>query len=139
MKKPTLMLIIVAAFTLLTSLAFADHHAIKIANQNNLGKYLTDAKGMTLYWFAKDQPGVSACSGDCLKKWPAFYREHPAAPEDISAGDFATITRVDGSLQSTFRGYPLYYFFMDEMAGDIKGHGLNTVWFVINPDNFPYR
>ena len=139
MKKPTLMMIFVAVFALLASPAFADHHAIKIVKQENLGKYLTDAKGMTLYWFAKDQPGVSACSGGCLEKWPAYYREQPVAPESVPSGDFASIKRTDGAMQTTFRGYPLYYFFKDEMVGEVKGHGVKDVWFVINPESFPNR
>ena len=137
MKKLTCTLIFVALSALLAPLTFADHHAVKVVKQENLGTYLTDAKGMTLYRFAKDQAGISACSGNCLEKWPAYYREHPAAPEGISADDFAAIKRADGVMQTTFRGYPLYYFFKDEMAGDAKGQGVKNVWFVINPDNFP--
>jgi len=139
MKKLTKILIFVPLFVLLSSLTYADHHAVKIAKQESLGDYLTDAKGMTLYWFAKDQPNLSNCSGDCLEKWPVYYREQIVSPESILADDFATINRADGTKQTTFRGYPLYYFFKDEMAGDAKGQGVKNVWFVINPDNFPSR
>lgn len=139
MKKLTKMLIVVFLSVLLTPFAYADHHAVRIVQQENLGKYLTDAKGMTLYWFAKDQADLSSCAGGCLEKWPVYYREQVAAPQGVAKNDFQTLTRSDGTKQTTFRGYPLYYFFKDEMAGDVKGQGVKNVWFVIDPDNFPNR
>ncbi|MCX7794097.1 MAG: hypothetical protein N2257_06815 [Thermodesulfovibrionales bacterium] len=112
-------------------------HAIKIQEKEGLGKYLTDAEGKTLYWFKKDAPGKSTCTGPCLERWPLYYRESIVPPKGLKAEDFGTITREDGKKQTTFRGYPLYYFFNDKKAGDTNGQGVNNVWFVINPDNFP--
>jgi hypothetical protein len=74
---------------------------------------------------------------ECLEKWPIYYREAVAAPKDITAGDFGTITREDGKMQTTFRGYPLYYWVNDKQAGETNGQGVNNVWFVINPKDFP--
>jgi predicted lipoprotein with Yx(FWY)xxD motif len=51
--------------------------------------------------------------------------------------DFGTLTRSDGKMQTTFRGYPLYYFFKDQMAGDMKGQGVKDVWYLVDPANFP--
>ena len=51
--------------------------------------------------------------------------------------DFGTITREDGEKQTTFRGYPLYYWVNDNGAGDTTGNGVKGVWFVVNPDDFP--
>ncbi|MGW8323142.1 MAG: hypothetical protein ACWGSD_16460, partial [Thermodesulfobacteriota bacterium] len=45
--------------------------------------------------------------------------------------------RDDGTKQSTFRGYPLYYWSGDEKEGDTNGQGVKNVWFVIDPGNFP--
>jgi predicted lipoprotein with Yx(FWY)xxD motif len=117
--------------------AMAMHHAVKIQEKEGIGKYLTDTEGKTLYWFKKDAPGKSSCSGACLEKWPIYYRETVAAPKGIKADDFGTITREDGKKQTTFRGYPLYYWVNDKQAGDTKGQGVNNVWLVISPDNFP--
>jgi predicted lipoprotein with Yx(FWY)xxD motif len=121
----------------LSGLAAAAHHAVNVKDSPELGKHLVDAKGMTLYWFTKDQAGQSACAGDCLTKWPVYFRDNVAAGQGLKPEDFGTITRADGAKQSTFRGYPLYYFFMDKAAGEAKGHKVNNVWFVIDPGNFP--
>jgi len=101
-----------------------------------IGKYLTDTEGKALYQFKKDSPGTSACTGPCLEKWPIYYRETVAAPKGIKE-DFGTITREDGKKQTTFRGYPLYYWNNDKKTGETTGQGVNSVWYVINPDNFP--
>ena len=83
------------------------------------GDVLTDARGMTLYTFDKDEgmPGRSACEGPCAQNWPAV-----AAPPDASpVGDFTTVTRQDGSRQWAFRGKPLYRFKGDESPGEHCG------------------
>ena len=45
---------------------------VQLGSTNDLGSFLVDSQGMTLYLFTKDAPGVSNCSGDCLAKWPAL-------------------------------------------------------------------
>lgn len=137
MKKIGVIGFIVFFTVVWLGVAQADHHAVKIAEKEGVGKYLTDAKGMALYWFKKDAPGKSACTGDCVAKWPLYYRESLAPPEGIKAEDFGTITREDGKKQTTFRGYPLYYWFQDSKPGDTSGNKVNNVWFVIDPAAFP--
>ena len=117
--------------------AFAEHHAVKIAKKDVVGSYLTDTEGKALYWFKKDTVGKSACAGPCLEKWPLYFRETVKAPEGVKAEDFGTITREDGQKQTTFRGFPLYYWVNDKAAGDTLGQGVNNVWYVIDPANFP--
>ena len=121
------------------SVVMGMHHAIKIQEKVGIGKYLTDTEGKTLYWFKKDSPGKSTCSGACLEKWPIYYRETVAAPKGIKAEDFGTITREDGKKQTTFRGYPIYYWNCDKKAGDTNGQGFNNVWNAINPDTYPSK
>ncbi len=130
-------LLIVALALVWTIPSFAAHHAVKVATSDSLGSYLTDTEGMTLYWFKKDSPGKSACSGFCVKNWPIFYRETIAPKNGLKAEDFGTITRDDGEKQTTYKGYPLYYWKNDKKAGDTTGHGVKDVWFVIDPSNFP--
>jgi predicted lipoprotein with Yx(FWY)xxD motif len=129
-----LCIILIAGFA---GISLADHHAVKITTKEGLGHYLTDAKGMTLYWFEKDSKGKSSCAGECLANWPIYHRENVAAPKGIEPNDFATITREDGKKQTTFRGFPLYYFFKDGSPGDTSGHGVKDVWYVVDPLNFP--
>src|SRR3972149_9056185 len=112
-------------------------HAAKKMTKAGVGSYLADAKGMTLYWFKKDSPGKSACAGPCVEKCPFYHREKVMAGKGLSEGDFGTITREDGKKQSTFRGYPLYYWAGDKAKGDTSGQGVNNVWYVVDPANFP--
>jgi predicted lipoprotein with Yx(FWY)xxD motif len=135
--KKTPLLLIALLLAVAPAVTFAMHHEVKIADKPGLGKYLTDAEGKTLYWFKKDAAGKSECSGGCLEKWPAFYRETLAPPAGTVKEDFATITRSDGAKQTTFRGYPLYYWAGDAKAGDTNGQGMMDVWFVVDPGNFP--
>jgi len=113
--------------------ASADHHAIKLSAKDGVGKFFTDTKGMTLYIFKKDSPGKSACAGPCVAKWPLYFREKVAAPGGVKAEDFGTITREDGKKQTTYKGWPLYYFAGDKNAGEVTGQGMGNVWFVANP------
>ncbi len=137
MKKFTMVLIVIGVIVLGISLAMGMHHAIKIQEKAGIGKYLTDTEGKTLYWFKKDCSGKSTCAGACLEKWTIYYRETVAAPNGIKKEEFGTIIRVDGKKQTTFRGYPLYYWNNDKKAGETNGQGVNNVWSAINPDNFP--
>ena len=52
------------------------------ATTGDLGTYLVDAEGNTLYYFTRDvTPGVSVCSGGCLEAWPPLaVAEGQSAP-----------------------------------------------------------
>jgi predicted lipoprotein with Yx(FWY)xxD motif len=137
MKKFTMVLVAIGVMIFGINAAIGMHHEIKIQKKDGIGKYLTDTEGNTLYWFKKDSIGKSACAGPCLEKWPVYYREKVATPKGIKANDFGTITRDDGKKQTTFRGYPIYYFGNDKKPGETAGQGVINAWSVINPDNFP--
>ncbi|MCF8382932.1 MAG: hypothetical protein K9G39_04950 [Chlorobium sp.] len=118
--------------------AIAADTNVKVMQKEGIGSYLADGSGKTLYWFKKDSKNTSNCAGACLEKWPAFFSGAMlTVPPSLKATDFGTIDRPDGKKQNTFRGYPLYYYAMDQQAGDMKGHKLNEVWFVIDPGKFP--
>lgn len=112
----------------------AEVTSIILKNDPVLGSYLTDSNGRTLYFFAKDFDGKSACTGACLNAWPAFYLANVSIGSGLDMEDFATTTRPDGSIQTTYYGWPLYYYAGDAAVGDIKGEGLNKLWFVAKPD-----
>ena len=63
---------------------------------------LADAKGMTLYTFAKDQPGVSNCNDNCAKNWPPLM----AAADAMPMGEWTIVTRADASKQWATRACP---------------------------------
>ena len=99
--------------------------------------YLADPNGMTLYIFLKDSSGVSTCTGQCVESWPIFYTDKIMVPMGMDAKEFGVISRADGKMQNTFRGWPLYYSSGDKMAGQTSGQGFNNVWFYVsNPYMF---
>jgi predicted lipoprotein with Yx(FWY)xxD motif len=137
MKKLAVAAIGILVLACWSSLLLAADTTVKIMSKGDLGSYLTNKVGWTLYWSTKDSPGKSVCEGQCLEKWPTFYRASMTVPPQLKAKDFGTLTRPDGAKQTTFRGYPLYYWANDTGAGDTKGQGVNGVWFVIDPQKFP--
>jgi len=90
---------------------------------------LTDAKGMTLYIFVRDEPGKSNCNGKCAEAWPPLMADAGAG----SAEKFSIITRDDGSKQWAYKDKPLYLWFRDEKPGDTMGEGVGDVWLVARP------
>lgn len=107
---------------------------LQLISDANLGQVIADGNGMALYFFSNDADGNSACQGGCLDAWPVFHAENLQIPSGLSSADFATITRGDGSMQTTYKGWPLYYFAQDQNAGDVKGEAVNDIWFVAKPD-----
>ncbi len=98
---------------------------VNVTQNATLGKILTDASGKTLYKYASDQPGVSACTATCAQAWPplTIASGAPIAGTGV-AGALATIQRSDGTTQVTLDGSPLYYFANDTAAGDATGDGV---------------
>jgi predicted lipoprotein with Yx(FWY)xxD motif len=84
---------------------------------------LTNAKGLTLYWFAPDTATSSACSGTCAAYWPPVTG--PVNPGPGVTGKLATIKRSGGSLQATYDGHPLYTYIGDSAAGQANGNDIN--------------
>ena len=98
------------------------------------GTVMTGAGGKTLYFFAPDVDGNANCTGGCVSTWPVFYTETPSLGTGLNVADFAVITRSDGSRQTTFKGWPLYYYQNDAKAGDANGENVNSVWMVAKPN-----
>ena len=127
------------AFFCAVALGAQTSDSVGIATDASGQSYLVDSKGMTLYYFTKDQVGESACNGNCIKAWPAFYAPTMQVSNPLVASDFGTITRADGSFQTTFKGWPLYYWVHDAKPGDTTGQGVGKVWFIIDPSTFPAK
>ncbi|CAA7196361.1 hypothetical protein [Chryseobacterium potabilaquae] len=112
-----------------------ESRTIKVMENATFGKILTDQAGKTLYFFSDDYKGVSECNNGCLNIWPIFYTDNVNMIDpSLNQSDFATITRADGKKQTTYKGWPLYYFANDTNIGDTAGDKVGDVWYVAKPD-----
>jgi predicted lipoprotein with Yx(FWY)xxD motif len=84
---------------------------------------LTNAKGLTLYWFAPDTPVTSECTGSCAAYWPPVTG-HPEAGPGVT-GKLGTIKRPGGATQATYDGHPLYTYIGDSVRGQANGNKLD--------------
>lgn len=102
-------------------------------------EYITDSKGMTLYFFTKDNVGTidkppkSNCATGCRENWPPYFSKKIMVSKNLNSADFTSFLREDGNRQTAYKGWPLYYFYKDVKPGDILGEGLQNIWFSAKP------
>ncbi len=105
--------------------------------QTELGKFLVDSRGHTVYLFEKDSGTKSTCFGECASEWPPVGATGtPTVGKGLTASELGTTARSDGKTQLTYGGHPLYLFEGDQKAGDANGQGLNAfgaLWYVESP------
>jgi predicted lipoprotein with Yx(FWY)xxD motif len=103
-------------------------------DQTSLGTVLTDAQGFTVYWFAKDTPTSSECSGACAAAWPPVLGMPQAASGVTLTGKLGEIMRSGGAMQATYEGHPLYLYAGDTQPGQVNGNavdGFGALWYAI--------
>ncbi len=107
-------------------------YTLTLGGNSDLGPFLVDSAGMTLYIFTNDTAGVSNCADQCATNWPPLTigEDENVSVDPAIAGWVVTITRADGTRQVTYNGAPLYTFVKDTQPGDTTGHLANDVWFV---------
>jgi predicted lipoprotein with Yx(FWY)xxD motif len=136
MKRRITLFIAAAAFSaaVLVSAALGDDSAassqpsskgaVVALGKTTLGKILVDGRGRTLYRFAKDTRGRSACDGACATYWPPLLSStKPRAARGVRASLLGLSKRTDGMRQVTYAGHPLYTFIFDKKAGQTTGEG----------------
>ena len=101
------------------------------------GTFLTDGSGRSIYLWAKDTSGMSACDGACAQAWPPVPATGTlTASGGAHAADLGTLTRADGTKQATYDGHPLYYFVGDSGPGQTSGQGSDNFgakWWLVAP------
>lgn len=109
------------------------------AATSDLGEIVVDGQGMTAYMFTNDTQGsgASVCTDQCAAAWPAVHAASATPAVEGVTGEIGTITGVDGELQVTLNGWPLYLYAQDQAPGDVTGQGVGSVWYVISPDGEP--
>lgn len=109
----------------------------------DLGTFLVDGEGNTLYIFLPDDQGDSTCYDACADNWPPLVGEVTAGA-GVDENLLGTTTRTgsadqQGTVQVTYNGWPLYYFAGDSAPGDTNGQGVKDVWYVIDPAGDPIK
>ena len=115
----------------------APSYTVTTMNKAGIGDYLVDGKGMTLYYFTRDTAGKSSATAQVIANWPIFYAADIVIPSNLNTSDFGSITGFNGQAQTTYKGWPLYYYIKDQTPGDTLGQGVGGVWYVINPQSVP--
>jgi predicted lipoprotein with Yx(FWY)xxD motif len=93
---------------------------------------LTNASGLTLYWFAPDTSTTSKCTGSCTAYWPPVLGDPRAGPG--VTGKLGTVRRSGRVLQATYNGHPLYTYVGDNGPGQAKGNNLDLnggLWYEV--------
>ena len=94
------------------------------------GPLLVDPKGMTLYYFERDDSGnKSTCNDACAEKRPPLM----AADNATASGDFTVITRNDGKKMWAYRYRPLYTSQQDKAPGETNGTEALKQWHIARP------
>ncbi len=96
---------------------------------------LTNAQGLTLYYFKPDTSTKTACTGDCIAKWPPLLFDgqgNPTAATDLPGT--LSIQESENGKQVAYNGHPLYTFSGDTEPGQANGQGKAGKWFVVTPD-----
>jgi predicted lipoprotein with Yx(FWY)xxD motif len=108
---------------------------VGLGESEELGSFLVGANRMTLYLFTVDEENLSNCYDQCSSNWPPLLVQEGEIPVPGAGvtGEFNVTTRDDGAFQVTYNGQPLYFWGNDENPGDTTGHGVNDVWFVVEP------
>ncbi|MBM7773554.1 putative lipoprotein with Yx(FWY)xxD motif [Actinokineospora baliensis] len=111
---------------------------IATAESAEVGTFVTDGDGRSLYRFDKDtaKPPTTACAGECATAWPPVMVEDPATlrTTGVDPALLGTLERPEGGRQLTIAGWPAYRFAKDVAAGDLKGQGAGGTWFAFLPD-----
>jgi len=104
--------------------------------RTTLGLILVNSRGHTLYLFAKDRSGRSACRGTCARFWPPLLSQgKPTGGSGVKSALLGTTKRSNGSLQVTYDKHPLYTYALDKRAGQTKGERISAFgarWYAVS-------
>lgn len=92
---------------------------------------LTNAQGMTLYYFTADSATSAACTGTCAQTWPPLLFKGSGTPTSSASlpGTLSVFASANGS-QVEYNGHLLYTYSGDSAPGQTNGEGLFGKWFV---------
>ncbi len=104
---------------------------VGVATNDELGDYLVDSAGRTLYLFEKDQGTTTACTGGCADNWPPLVAEGAPQGDDAVTGALSTADGIEAN-QVVINGHLLYHFAGDVSPGDTNGTAVPS-WYAVSP------
>ncbi len=111
---------------------------VSTAHNAAIGKtILVTGRGLSLYSLSVERHGRFICTNSaCLSFWTPLTVSKGKKPTGVAG--LGTVRRPDGKIQVTYRGAPLYVFYLDRKRGDIGGNGFKDVG-VWHPVTFATR
>ena len=96
---------------------------------------LTNAQGLTLYYFTPDTAAASACTGGCAGTWPPLLMTGSGTPTASTTlpGALTAVSAGNGN-QVEYNGHLLYTYAGDTAPGQTTGDGKFGKWFVATAD-----
>ena len=110
-------------------------HTAAVTVKGQSETVLTNAQGMTLYYFTPDTASKTVCTGSCAQTWPPLLftgTGKPTASTHLS-GELEVYKNANGN-QIIYNDHPLYTYGGDSAAGQTNGEGIGGKWFVATPD-----
>jgi predicted lipoprotein with Yx(FWY)xxD motif len=100
------------------------------------GPMLFDARGQAIYLFDRETTRKPRCHDACAEAWPPVLTDgEPVATGATRRGMLGTTRRLDGAMQVTYGGHPLY-FYAHEKPGQVLCHDIEEyggLWLVVTP------
>jgi predicted lipoprotein with Yx(FWY)xxD motif len=128
---------LLAAGVGVSSARSANSAAVKTRKVNGLGVVLVNAKGHTLYTFARDQRRHVTCTGKCARYWPPLKWKGSGKPKAGGAAKTKLLgldANPTGGRVVTYNKWPLYTYAGDGAAGQANGQDISAnggKWYVI--------
>lgn len=97
-------------------------------------RVLMNSKGYTLYYFTKDTPKVSHCTGGCSALWPPLVAQSTRIPEPAGLTGQLTVVKDAHGRQVSYNGHLLYTYRGDTKPGETSGQGFLKEWWVATPN-----
>jgi len=126
MKTAVTLCVSVLALALVAGAGARTVRLVGTAHNAKLGKtILVTSRGRTLYSLSAERHGRFICTKGCLSVWTPLTVRKGDKPAGVPG--LGTIRRPDHRIQVTYRGAPLYTFYLDSKRGDINGNGFRDV------------
>jgi predicted lipoprotein with Yx(FWY)xxD motif len=113
--------------------------ALSARNVKGLGTVVVNSQGRTLYTFANDRAHKVTCTGSCAVVWTPLKigsRQKPSVSGGVKGSLVSTTPDPSGGQVVTYKGWPLYLYQADQVAGTDHGQTLDSsggFWYAITP------